>query len=155
MTQQKKNSMVWPIGIIVVYGIFMLFLFAYLAFSQSIGVDLVTDDYYAKEIAYQQQIDKMARTKILPVQPQVVPGEQAGEVTVLFDRTLSPQQLEGTILLMRPSDLHLDFTVKLQLDEDGVQKIRNLRLRKGLWKVKIDWRMDELDYYFEEVVILP
>ena len=64
----------WGHKILIVYAVFvggMLFL----AFKSSKqNVDLVTEDYYAKELQYQQKIDELKRTASLsaPVNFEVV-----------------------------------------------------------------------------------
>ena len=155
MSEKKKNSMVWPIGIMVTYGIFMLFMFSYFAFSQSIGVDLIADNYYEQQIAYQNQIDRLERTNALPVRPQIFFDAGAQEVNVVFDHSLRPDADGGRIMMVRPSNAAMDFAMPLRLNADGVQKFKNLRLRTGLWKAKIQWEMDSVEYFMEETIILP
>ena len=61
MAEVKKNIS-WPLGIGIIYGLFVVFLLIYLVYANFNTVDLVTKDYYAKDLKYQQQIDRQDRT---------------------------------------------------------------------------------------------
>ena len=50
-------------GIAAFYGAFVILLIVFLIFSTFNTIDLVTEDYYAKELNYQQQINRVKRTE--------------------------------------------------------------------------------------------
>lgn len=156
MTEKKNNkSLRWPLGIAIVYGAFVLFLMAYLAFAQMQRVDLVTENYYEKEIKYQQQIDRLERTRKLPAQPEIFLNTAGAALILHFPAALSPATVSGQITLLRPSDASLDFKFPLKFDERGEIVIDANKLRKGLWKALVEWKQDGQEYYFEEVIIIP
>lgn len=152
MVKKEKNPLAWPIGIMVTYAIFMLFLFGYLAFARSQRVDLVANDYYQQEIAYQQQIDRIERTNALAHKPYIEYEPVTGVVTLRFPEEIEPAHVQGRLTLFRPSNAALDITTPLRLNAAGEQVIRTQKLRKGLWRVKLQWQQNGLEYYFEDVL---
>jgi hypothetical protein len=46
----------------------------------------------------------------------------------------------------------MDYSVVLALNPDGKQFIPTANMLAGLWRIKIDWESDGLDYYYEEAV---
>jgi hypothetical protein len=55
--------------IIVLYGGFVLLMGVLVYKCTNIKVDVINKDYYAEELAYQQQIEKQDRTHNLTQQP--------------------------------------------------------------------------------------
>ena len=60
----KKNK-AWPIGLTIVFVVFFLYLIEFIILSLMNRTDLVTENYYEEEVAYQDQIDRMERSKDL------------------------------------------------------------------------------------------
>ena len=87
-------------------------LFVYLAFvggivwmvikSSTQKMDLVTTDYYAKELKYQEKIDEAKRTSALskPLECSVV-NEQ---ISIKFPEDFSGKEIKGEVHLYCPSD---------------------------------------------------
>ena len=61
----------WGISISIVYILFVVVMVGAVIFSTTQESHLVADDYYEREIAYQNQIEKMERTKLLPEQLKI------------------------------------------------------------------------------------
>lgn len=142
----------WGTGIVITIIVFMVITMSTVVYLMNQDVDLVTDDYYEKEIKYQQQIDKMERTSKLAEKPYI---KQDGKtITVVFPSTLLNEELTGEIHLYRPSDSKKDILIPLRLDETGIQIIPAAALDNGLWTVKVQWNIGELDYTIEERVLL-
>ena len=56
------KGMGWGKGVWLIFGGFVVFILGCVAFASMQRFDLVTTDYYARQIAYQDQIEKNART---------------------------------------------------------------------------------------------
>jgi nitrogen fixation protein FixH len=65
------------------------------------------------------------------------------------------KQPVGSIQLYRPAAARDDHTVKLILDAQGRQNIPTAALARGLWKVRVVWKVGERDYGLDESVVLP
>lgn len=114
-------------------------------------VSLVTKDYYAKEIKYQEQIDKMKRTKELPEPLDI--NLEASAIKFSFPKLFKPNEVKGTIQFYRPSDKSKDFAVNVSLDSSYVQSINTVNLQKGLWKIQIDWNAKGNTYFNEKIIM--
>ena len=112
----------------------------------------VVNNYYEKELAYQDRIDKLINADSLPWKIHV--KQEPGIIIIQFpqlDTALTPA---GTILFYRPSDPEKDFSVPLQLNDSSRQVIDIKGINKGKWVIKLDWHMGGKEYYFEEEVFI-
>jgi hypothetical protein len=67
---------------------------------------------------------------------------------------MSQRDPQGTFLLFRPSDLNLDRTFPLSLQGDSLQTISVPDLLPGLWRMKLDWSSENIEYYLEEMLVV-
>jgi hypothetical protein len=140
----------WGVGIAVVIVLFIIGIAANVIFSLSRKSELVSSDYYKKEISYQKQIDKMALTKKLPEKMKIF---TAGDNLVLkFPDIFKGQKVDGEIILYRPSNDMLDKKSKINLNDENLQLIDVKQFAKGLWRVKINWKVNGSEYYNEETI---
>ncbi|SFF86416.1 FixH family protein [Pontibacter chinhatensis] len=151
-TAQKNNSFtLWPYMIVVCMVSFMGYIahFVYQAMNQD--VDLVSKDYYAQEIKYQDQIERVRRTQALG---DVMLNYKAGDEAILLQMpaTYQDMNLSGTITLFRPSDDKLDKQLPLQLGRDHSQLLEVADLESGLWKVRVSFSANNEDYYTEKTI---
>jgi hypothetical protein len=111
-------------------------------------IHLVAKDYYKKEIAYQEEIDKMKNVKNLngafafDYQPE----------NQVIDLKFPEKTQKGEIVFFRPSDARKDFKLALQNDESGKQLLSTSKMDKGRWIVKINWNTQGKDYYVERKI---
>jgi hypothetical protein len=151
MAEVKKN-MSWPLGIGIIYGLFVVLLLIYLVYANFNSVDLVTKDYYAKDLNYQQQIDRQDRTSGLESGMTWQYFERSQTVQLQFPANIDPAQISGKIIFFRPSDAQLDNTVTINPNIDRIQEIDVGKLSQGMWRLKIFWQAGKTDYYNEGVV---
>ncbi len=140
----------WGSGIAITYILFMAGVLILVFIFMNQDVHLVTDDYYAKEIEYQQQIDKVERTKLLSEQPVVTFSD--GVFMVSFPKSVK-NIINGEIQIYRPSDSNLDKTASIFLDAENRQLVKPPINLPGLWKVKIDWTRNDTNYYNEKIIL--
>lgn len=88
----------WALGVTAIYGGFVLFLIGFFIISTLNKVDLVEDNYYDKEIAYQQHIDKVRRTKAL-ASPMIWKREKE---TLILQFPKEINAVKGSVKLYRP-----------------------------------------------------
>lgn len=137
----------WGTGIVIAIVIFMAIIIATVIFMMNQDVDLVSSDYYEKGIKYQEQIDMENRSQRLK---DNVKMEWNGEMfEISFPDEFEDQAISGEILFYRPSDSKKDFRLPLNLT-DRKQYIPVQGLEKGLWRVKLNWNLNNKDYYYSE-----
>lgn len=141
----------WPLGIILVYGLFFLFLIGFLIFSRFQNRDLVVRDYYEQDQIYQQQIDRVKRTRNLAEKIKITYERDNGQVTLQFPIEWNLSGMTGTIHLYRPAEAKMDRKIPLSISENGMQVLDLDHLAQGLWRMKIYWNLDGKEYYQEEV----
>ncbi len=142
----------WGNGLLVVIILFILSVVATLIFSLNVKTDLVEKDYYPKELEYQKQIDKIENSNTL--ENSVTFQLDHNYLIIKYPRLDSLQVPEGKILFYRPSDKDLDFEIPVDPDTSLYQTINLSSMVKGKYVVKIDWSLDETEYYTEETIII-
>lgn len=137
--------------IAIAYTLFVVFIISLVTFCvKQKDIFLVSSDYYKKEIAYQDEIDKLSNTRDLTHPVRIVKTD--GSLTFEFPEEL--QGASGEIHFYRPSDANLDFKVPVHIAPDHTQKVPVSRLVKGQWVVKMEWSKDGKNYLKEEKIIL-
>lgn len=142
----------WGFNIGAFYIFFVVVMLTTVLILMKHDVGLVTNDYYAKEIAYQEQIDKTNRTKELTEQLEI--NVEREYIKFSFPKMFGFDPIGGTIHFYRPSDKQKDFTKKIDLDSYGIQLIETGKLEKGLWKIKIDWNVRNNSYFNEQIFMV-
>jgi hypothetical protein len=137
----------WGTGIVIAIVIFMAIIIATVIFMMNQDVDLVSSDYYEKGIKYQEQIDMENRSQRLK---DNVKMEWSGDLfEISFPDKFEDQAISGEIFFYRPSDSKKDFRLPLNLN-DRKQYLPVQGLEKGLWRVKLNWNLNNKDYYYSE-----
>lgn len=141
----------WGHKIIVVYIVFVagMILLVYKASKQNI--ELVTEDYYAKELVYQKKIDQARRTSQLsaPVNIKLINHE----LTIDFPKDFAAKKLTGDVTLYCPSDEKKDMQQQFIVTDSAVS-ITVPDHYHGLHYVKINWGAGGLNYYYEQKIII-
>ena len=109
--------------------------------------DLVSEDYYGKELQFQSQIEKQKNQQQLSRSIQC--NQKTDQLIVQFPEELWAKTIEGEIVLYRPSDATKDIKIKLR-PVFGEQIINKKKLFIGLYKIQINYTCDSKAYYFEE-----
>jgi len=137
----------WGHGIAIVIGAFMIMILYFLFNSFTYKQELVSDDYYAKEVAYQQEIDKRENTQGLPIEAEFT---EKGLVL-----TFPHSTAKGKLHFFRPSNLDLDFELEINADSNSQQIILPEKFKSGLWKLKADWKDKGKAYFHEQSFVAP
>lgn len=140
----------WGASIAIFYILFAATMVGFVIKSKSIDHSLVVDDYYAKDLAYQQQYDKLTNSQALGNNLTI--GKINGSIQLIFPKEV--QQPSGEILFYRASDKSKDFSLKIEPDSNGLQLVPTDQLTPGRWTVKVDWQAGGKSFYKEQVVIL-
>ena len=145
-------KMNWGGGIAVTYITFMVIMIILAVVFMNQDVSLETKDYYSKGISYQQQIDKMNRTKDLPEQLSIL--QNGSTIDFSFPKIFKRQHIGGKIFFYRPADNKKDFVTNIEPDTAGTQFVDATILAKGLWKIKVDWLVNGTGYYNEHIIMV-
>jgi hypothetical protein len=142
----------WGTGIFIILAVFILAIVAFYLFIANLDINLVEDNYYEKELVYQERIDKLNNTLSLPGKISVM--KQPGILVIQFPALEAGNSPEGLVLFYRPSDPAKDFILPLQLNDSLQQAFDVSKLEKGKWIIKLDWKTGGKEYYFEESIFI-
>ena len=142
----------WPIGLTIVFVVFFLYLIGFITLSQLNKTDLVTEDYYEEEVAYQDQIERKERSKALDQSIKLNHNPSDQTIVLEFPSDFNAESITGSILFFRPSDAKQDQIHPIRLTTEGKQVIDIKKLSTGLWRVKIFWQAEGEEYYDEKIL---
>ena len=140
----------WGWGIALFYGGFVLFMLFMVWCTSLMQPELVTADYYGKELKYQEQLDKIKRTNILrePLKWTVINNK----VMLNFPNDIKGKNATANILFYRPDNSLRDFNVTCNADSAGVCVVSSKKFRHGVYKMQVDWSAGKETYYNEGVI---
>ncbi|MGB5976976.1 MAG: FixH family protein, partial [Cyclobacteriaceae bacterium] len=138
----------WGHGITIFFSLFVAFMVFMVVKSHEVNIDLVAEDYYAREIAYQSQIEKMENT--IALKQKVNISQKSDRIEVTFPNEAIPSS--GKLLLYRPSDKQYDRTREIVPEHGRVQSIDTKELPSGYYSLQLDWQTGEKPFYLEQNV---
>ena len=100
----------WGTGIVLAFiGFigFILFFVIRMNTDKKYDHHLVTEEYYEKELKYQDDIDKLKNGKALKENVSYTRTEDG--LLVRFPQAFDVKDINGKVFLYRPSNEHLDF----------------------------------------------
>jgi hypothetical protein len=144
----------WGHKIFILFAGFVILIITLVVISmRQKDIHLVTERYYEKEIAYQDQIDKEKITAALFQKPEIKYIKSEQLVAITYPDQLTKERINGNILFYRPSDAGMDFNVSIK-SENGNQQVLVGHLEKGFWRIKMDWTSASEKYYIEEKLVI-
>ncbi|MBU1095714.1 MAG: FixH family protein [Bacteroidetes bacterium] len=142
----------WGTGITLSYVIFITVVIGVVIYFHTLDVNLVSDNYYEQEIKHQGKIDKAERANNLSEKPDIkVDGRN---IYIKFPTLFNADEIEGSIVLFRPSNKNKDLTIPLNLNNDLRQNISTNKLDGGVWRIQIDWIARDISYYIEKIIMV-
>jgi nitrogen fixation protein FixH len=120
-----------------------------LSFGQK--VELVSKDYYAQELKYQDKIDAINNTNALA--SSIDHKIEASTIVLNINPELNSSGLSGSINFFRPSDSSKDVKIKMNFVNDQ-QVISKSQLEHGNYKMQLSWTNNGKNYYKEEVIYI-
>jgi hypothetical protein len=142
----------WGTGIDLVYSLFVLALVVTVIRSTQYDNSLVSDHYYADDLAYQRHYDKLVNSQRLA--DDLTIGQNSGKTAVELQFPAGAGRVNGQIHFFCPSDSRQDFRVSIRTNAELRQVVSTHGLKAGLWRVKVDWSAGGKGYYKEEVIVI-
>lgn len=143
----------WGKRIVILYVAFMVMILFMVFRTMNESVDLVSKDYYQKELKFQQQIDRSAESQTLDEQPEAKIVN--GGVEIQFPEKLAKENLSGKIEFYRPSDSSKDLSFNIQTDSAGAQLVSTEKMIKGIYNIQLAWEAGGKNYYNELAIYIP
>ncbi|MCW5517190.1 FixH family protein [Muriicola sp. Z0-33] len=143
----------WGTAIVMAFAAFIAFIlyFVFIASTDNRAEhDLVTEDYYKEELAYQKEINAQTNASKLSTPIKIIKGEEG--LIIYIPEEFNTQNTKGTVSLYRPSNKQLDFDLPLSWSKSHLL-IPDKRLLDGRWDIKIYWVYKEKAYLHKESIV--
>ena len=141
----------WGHKIIFIYTVFVLGILTMVFLSAKENRDLVSENYYAEEIAYQQVIDQSSKTAALsaPVELIVAPSQ----LIILLPKEFYGWLADGEWTLYYAADKARDLTGNIHT-QNAKHAIDLPTDATGQYLFKMHWKVDNKEYYYEKNIFL-
>lgn len=137
------------LGMLAFMG-FILYMVITMSVDKNYSHDLVTEEYYAKEMVYQTEIDA---EKNLNGLNEKISGQKTEDGWLLkFPTELTNENSTGKIALYRPSNQKLDFEIPMELTNSQVM-IPKKNLIDGRWNITIDFQYEGKNYLYKKEIV--
>jgi nitrogen fixation protein FixH len=140
----------WGHKIIIVFVLFAAGILTLVTKSIQTKIDMVTPDYYADELKYQQVIDGRQATAALSAPARIT--REANDITIVMPPEMQHQPLKGKVLFYRASDSRMDVALALT---GGRLSVPGKRFRKGHYTVQLQWEAAGKQYFQETDLNIP
>jgi len=142
----------WGTGLVIGMVLFIAFIL-YFVFQimtdKKFDFDLVTDDYFQKELVYQKELDALENSGSLKHDISSKRTEKGLEI--IFPEEIDFNKVSGTVLMYRPSSKKLDFQMPLEL-QSSVLLIPDEKMVGGKWNVIVTWNYNGEDYLYRDAI---
>ena len=143
----------WGTGIligIIAFICFIMFFVIKMSTNDKYSYDLVVEEYYKKELAYQEEIDAEKNLSIFSENINGVKTKDGWQIT--FPSEIDSKQITGEVLLYRPSNKKLDFQFPLKISGSNLL-IPDKSLLDGRWNITIDWQYKGKKYLYKDQIL--
>ena len=144
----------WGTGIVLAMAGFIVFILYFvitMVTDNKFNFELVVEDYYKKEIGFQQQLDAQKNASILEERVKIEQSNK-GLMIVFPDKKMASDLNNGTVSFYRVSQKNLDFEIPLVLENDTMF-IPATKLLPGRWDVSIEWNFSGKPYMVTEKIM--
>lgn len=142
----------WGFRITLLYTSFVAFMLFMVFAAARQDFQLVTEDYYAEELSFDEQITATHLATSLADPLKVEPDWTSKLLKVQWPSDQAA--IEGTITFYKPDNADEDQLVAAN-PAGGDQEISLAGFRHGRWSVKVDWQANGVRYFHEESLFIP
>jgi nitrogen fixation protein FixH len=142
---------IWGWKIALIYGGFVVLILSLVVASSRQHFDLVSKDYYAQEIAYQDVIDAGKNQAALSAPLNI--HANAEQVTISFPDEFRDKILSGKIQFYSPVDSKMDRYFEIDAQGNNMVIKRSLLLNTR-YIIKVTYAADGKNYYQESEITL-
>ena len=137
----------WGAKIALMYGGFVVLILFLVIKSMKQDFQLVSDDYYQKEIKYQDVIDRGKNQSQLSAPITIHANEQ--KVTLEFPADFTDKEIKGDVQFYSSVSAKWDAKFPLKTVQNSMD-INREQLQKTHYIVKINWETEGKKYYQED-----
>ncbi len=143
----------WGTGIFLFYTIFAGSLFYQVYKSTQYDHDLVVENYYEEDLAYQSRYEQMQNSRSLEAGLSIRLNKE--EKIISLDFPTDMEGVTGDLLLYRANNKKLDKHLPLQLNAENRMEIPIKNIVAGRWKLEVKWEQGGKAYFDKKVINIP
>jgi nitrogen fixation protein FixH len=148
MAKTKFMRINWGVRIIIMYSSFVVFMLFMVYKCTMQHYDLVSGDYYAQELKYQDVID--GKNNLVALNEKVV-IQNNGDVYDITLPAAAGKITGGEVFFYKPNSAAGDFRVPVV---SGNVQVAKTKMAHGMYKVKITWNAGGKEYYDEQPLMV-
>jgi nitrogen fixation protein FixH len=145
----------WGWRIFILYTSFIAFMLVMVYKCTQQNIDLVTENYYAKELKFQDQYQRIQNSTATGMQLGIEFKPENRLLAIAFPSQVTGQKVTGEVFFFRPDNKKLDYSVPVELASGNLQQIDCNKMARGLWKVQVKWNAGDTGLYEEKQVFIP
>lgn len=126
----------------------MIFILSLLFSSGDSGHAMVTEDYYEKELYFQDEINSEKNANALAEKPEI--NIQANGFVLTFPEVLKDSK--GEVYLMRNNNELQDVRLPLKIDSKGRMLISSAKLVEGEYELFLKFKNQDQDYLIKKSI---
>lgn len=111
------------------------------------NAEMVSDNYYEEELAYQDIIDAKNNADNLPVKPLF--NQSSEGIKITFPQNLPVDNSKVNFHLFRTDDAKLDVDKNVNLDQNNAIVIPGKIIFPGSYTLKIRWEQNKKPYQMD------
>ena len=143
--------MSWKYIVILILAFFLVGILSMVYVAHRQTNEMIDDNYYDKELAYQGVID--AKRNMQGLNDSVLVTESDIEVKVQIPLDAAKNITESTLEFLRPSDKSMDKIYQIQTDSTGLQILPKKDFIKGAYRMRARWKSNNIEYFDERDIV--
>lgn len=142
----------WGTGIVIAiigFIAFIMFMVITMITDKQYDHDFVTDNYYQKELKYQDNINAIANAKELKEKIKIQRAKKG--LKILFPPSFTAKEITGKVFLYRPSNKTLDFEIPISITNTYLL-VPETNLLGGRWNIDVVFNYKSKEYLHQEQI---
>lgn len=146
-------KMDWGKGIALSFVIFAILL-AFLVYKTGeVTSEMVTDNYYEKELEYNAQYD--ARKNVLGLSEKPVIELTSTELVITYPAEAISENTRGEVYFYSINNVSKDKLYTIKTDTLNRQTFGKEILTSGNYNIQLKWATDSVEYLFDKNIFIP
>ncbi len=148
-----KIKLNWGFGIVVAFVGFISFIMYFvitMSTNNNYKHDLVANDYYKRELNFQEKIDATKNAENLKENIKIERVKEG--LKIIFPTQFDAKLIKGKVFLYRPSNKQLDFEMLIAISDSSYLLMPDKRLLDGRWNIIVEWAYNNQSYLFKKEI---
>lgn len=141
-----KIKFTWGTGLLITIIIGVSFFVSFILFSLTQDINLVSEDYFPKEIAYSKKLERINNADKLS--EKISLKKENNQIIISYPLN-KVDNISGNILLYYVTSYRHDKTISIKPNKNAKQIILTNDLQKGRYYIKIEWEANGIKYFQE------